>query len=193
MNGAISGAITGGIYGGLAAANSYYERNLLTGGFTKAGKISALNDASVGTAVNNISITNRITGNAETRPVVNSTEMSSADALMIGAGAGTRSNIHFKGGRSLQAMLRTLDHELVHVDDWFSGRLASDYRRTLTLMRRSIGHMVKGHAAQAALHLSEVRAWNLNIGNRQAGAISRQNYYRNEYSKIIMHYTYFSR
>ena len=186
-NGATSGAITGSIYGGLAAANSKYQRNLVTGGFTRFGKISALKDASVGTGVFDIFI-ERMNVNAETRPIVNGLEMDAKSALQVGIRTGTKSNIHMRAGRSLNKMMRTLKHELVHVHDINSGMLASDYEFVRSFMIRAIRRSINPQAAEAALLLSEVRAWNVNIGYGQSGAATIQTNYYRDYANILALY-----
>ena len=188
-NGAIGGAISGGVYGGIVAANSKYDRSLLTGGFTRSGKISALIDASrTSTGVNSISIQKMQGKNAETRPILNGTEMNPSDALKSGAGQGTKSNLYFRGGRSLRAMIKTLGHELVHVNDLYSGQMASDYRGGQNFMLSTTGKSNSSNAANIAIYRSEVRAWNVNISYGQFGAISQQNFYKQLVNEIYENY-----
>jgi RHS repeat-associated protein len=191
-SGVISGAIFGGIGGGISAAQSKYERNLLTGGYTRFGKISALKDASIGSGVNDIFIHKMNGVNAETRPVVNGQEMLISDGLKVGAGAGTKSNIHFRSGKSLRSMIKTLNHELVHVNDIYSGQIYSDYMDARIFMASTSGKVSHTHAALIAVNYSEVRAWNVNIAYGQSGAIAtQQSYYQQILNIYEIHFNFF--
>ncbi|MDQ3536337.1 MAG: hypothetical protein M3421_12005, partial [Bacteroidota bacterium] len=74
-NGALGGALSGGVYGGISAANSKYERNIVFGNATKAGKMALLRDLARANDVYNNGVRRilydaRASVNGETIPVI---------------------------------------------------------------------------------------------------------------------------
>jgi hypothetical protein len=158
-SGAFSGAISGGVFGGIAAAESKYDRNVLFGNATKAGKLAFLSDLidvynAKSQGLNQISLTDNLgVGiNAETSPVINGAEIHDLKVAFGNAASGTKSNIAFKyRGRSLRALESTFLHEMVHVNDYYSGYTNSFYKAS-------------GNNVHLTRSMVEFRAYKANIG-----------------------------
>lgn len=133
-SGAIGGALTGGITGGINAANSKYERNIIFGGVTRAGKQAFVNDLvrelDLVSSIRSATLTDQFNGtttNAETRPIIGGAEQT-LEYAMTNNPEGTMSNIYLKSsGRSLKALESTFRHELVHANDYFYGSVGDFY------------------------------------------------------------------
>ncbi len=132
--GAISGGISGGIYGGIAASESKYQRNIVFGNATKAGKQAFVNDLvrdlDLAASVNSAILTDEFNGtstNASTRPIIGGGEQT-LEYAMANNPESTMSNIYLKyRGRSLKALASTFRHELVHANDYFYGNVGNFY------------------------------------------------------------------
>ncbi|GCC50443.1 hypothetical protein SanaruYs_06580 [Chryseotalea sanaruensis] len=133
-SGAISGGILGGIGGGINASQSKYERNILFGNATKAGKQAFVNDLVRGLdlagGVMSATLTDEFNGtttNAQTRPIIDGRERT-LEYAMTNNPEGTKSNIYLKyRGRSLRALASTFRHEMVHANDYFYGDVGNFY------------------------------------------------------------------
>jgi hypothetical protein len=175
-SGAISGGILGGINGGIVASQSKYERNILFGNATKAGKMALLADLARANDVYNNGV-NRVlydagtSVNGETIPVIAQTEFNDIqDAIEIGSGL--RSNIHMNLRRSLRQIESTFLHEFNHANDLYTGTAKSIYNSYGGNLRMTHAHLemrsyiVNYHSGyRTPFYAGRVTAWRNAIHN----------------------------
>lgn len=171
-SGAISGGILGGIGGGISAAQSQYERSIMFGGVTRAGKIAFIQDLArannvYSNGVNRILYDAGTSVNGKTLPVIAQTEFTDVqDAIEIGRGL--RSNIHMNLRRSLRQIESTFLHEFNHANDLYTGTA------------RNIYNSYGGNLQMTHAHL-EMRSYivNYNSGYRTSYYAGRVTAWRN--------------
>jgi RHS repeat-associated protein len=181
-SGAISGGILGGINGGILASQSKYERNIIFGGATRNGKQNYLNDLATSSdayskGLNKVELVKSLgkDENAVTRPIINGAESDLNTYLLGGSGAGTESNVYVKNA-SLRALASTFGHEMVHVNDYFTG-----YAK-MTFIRSYIQNRSVSLAFIYSKNHLEYRAYqsNINFGYRR-------NQYQIELNKYLLY------